>query len=128
MYPPPKFPFEAVTETQIHSAIRKLKPYKAAGPSGISNAILIHCAQDLVPHLIHIYRATFHLRYYPPSWRISTSLALRKVGKTDYTIAKSYRPIALLENLAKLLSACVAENIMYHTLRLKLLPNTHFRG
>ncbi|KAF8587564.1 hypothetical protein K439DRAFT_1246851, partial [Ramaria rubella] len=81
VYPPSKFPLEQILESQIYHAIHKLKPYKASDPSGISNAVLKHCTTDLVPHLLHIYRATFQLKMYPSQWCITSTLALRKVGK-----------------------------------------------
>jgi len=37
------------------------------------------------------------------------TIVLRKPGKSDYSIPNAYRPIALLDIFAKLLSACVKE-------------------
>ena len=106
----------------------KLRPYKAPGPSGIPNAILTHCRELLVPHLGPIYRATFTLATYPAEWKTTATIALRKPGKPDYSLAKVYRPIALGESLAKVLSACIAETLVHHSTRLRLLPDTHFGG
>jgi hypothetical protein len=124
----PKFQIEEVTDSQIHWAIWKLSPYKAPGPSGISNAILTHCWDDLVPHLGHIYCATFELETYPMEWQRSATIALRKPSKPDYGLAKGYRPIALVDTLAKTLSACVAETLVHQAEKHALLPPTHFGG
>jgi hypothetical protein len=48
-YPPPKFQFRHISDAQILRAIKKLKPYKAPGPDGISNSVFTHCADMLVP-------------------------------------------------------------------------------
>jgi len=48
-------------------------------------------------------------------------VVLRKQGKSDYTTAGSYRPIALLDVIAKLLSACVKKHLEYQTEKLQTL-------
>ena len=77
-YPPPKFRFRRISDEQIHRAIKKLKPYKALGPDGISNSVFTHCANLLVPWLGKLFRATFHLRYYPDTWKIYDTMVIRK--------------------------------------------------
>ncbi|EIW75359.1 hypothetical protein CONPUDRAFT_42406, partial [Coniophora puteana RWD-64-598 SS2] len=49
------------------------------------------------------------LRWYPDDWRVFTTVVLRKSGKPDYSVPKAYRPIALVNTMAKLLSAVVTE-------------------
>ncbi|KZP19798.1 hypothetical protein FIBSPDRAFT_680196, partial [Athelia psychrophila] len=51
-------------------------PYKAAGPDSISNSVITHCADKLVPFLGKLYRATFRLKYYPDSWKEYTTVVL----------------------------------------------------
>lgn len=126
--PPPAFDFTEITDTQIENVIRKLSPYKAPGISGIPNAVLTHCCDMLTPRLGHIYRATFKVGIYPSSWKTSSTIVLHNLGKPDYTVAKAYRPIALVKCLAKVLSACVAETLVYHSMKLNLLPSMHFGG
>ena len=126
--PPPAFEFKEVTDAQIHKAIQKLCPYKTPGPSGILNAVITHCRELLVPHLGPIYQATFTLQAYPTEWKTTSTIVLHKPGKPDYTLAKAYCLIALGECLAKFLSSCVAETLVHHSMRLRLLPDTHFGG
>jgi len=68
IYPPPKFQFHSISDAQILRAIRKLKPYKAPGPDGISNSVFTHCADLLTPWLGKLFRATFRLNHYPNEW------------------------------------------------------------
>jgi hypothetical protein len=55
-------------------------------------------------------------------------MALRKLGKLDYTIPKAYRLISLLPTLSKGLEAIMALRYTYLAKRYCLLPINHFRG
>lgn len=125
-YPPPKEHFRNVTDEQIHHAIKKLKPYLAPGPNGISNSVFTHCADILVPWLGALYWAMFHLRHYPKCWQEYITIVLRKPVKPDYSNPKAYHPIVLLDMIAKILSSCVAEDLIYMAEKHQMLPLTHF--
>ena len=125
-YPEPAFQFRPVTNVQIYRAIEKLQAFKAPGDDGIPNVVYKNCATILVPHLGPIFRATFTLGIYPQEWKDSRTIVLRKQGKADYTSPNSYRPIALLCTIAKILSACIATELMQLSELHHLLPSTHF--
>src|SRR5271155_3313845 len=127
-YPEPTIDFEEVSNEQIACVAKGLNPYKAPGLNGISNSVLTHCADLLTPYLGPIYRATFNVGYYPQKWRKYKMIVLRKPGQPDYTIPNAYRPIALLDLFAKLLSACVKEIWEHHVERLNLLPRSQYGG
>jgi hypothetical protein len=96
--------------------------------NGIPNSVLTNCSDILTPYLGPIFRATFDLEHYPKQWKKYITVAVRKPGKPDYTIANAYRPIALLDTMAKVLSSCVKGTLEHHTDRLHLLPATQFGG
>ena len=125
-YPMPRFSFTPITDTHIRRSIAKLAPFKAPGADGIMNVVFTRCADLLVSHLGPIYRATFALKVYPRQWKNSVTVVLRKPGKPDYTVPGAHRPIALLNTMAKVLSACVAENLVYMAETHNLLPENHF--
>jgi len=127
-YPDPCATFQNVTDQQIHRAIKRLKPFKGTGPDHHSNSLYIHCRSLLVPHLGPYYRATFDLKYYPPGWKYSTTAVLRKADKPDYSLPKAYRPITLLNTIAKILSSIVAEDLVHLSETHNLLPSNHFGG
>src|SRR5271163_880369 len=127
-YPEPTIGFEEVSNQQIVGVAKSLNLYKAPGLNGISNSVLTHCADLLTPHLGPIFRATFNASYYPRRWKKYKTVVLRKPGKPDYTIPNAYRPIALLDVCAKLLSACVKEIWEYHVEKRCLLPKSQFGG
>lgn len=128
VYPKPKTKFTNISNEQVARAISKLSPYKAPGPDDVSNAIFTHCKEVLTTRLGPIYRATFKLGIYPKQWKIYTTIVLRKPGKPDYSVPKAYRPIALLNTIAKILSSCVAEDLAHMAETHGMLPPTHFGG
>ncbi|EIW53560.1 uncharacterized protein TRAVEDRAFT_82352, partial [Trametes versicolor FP-101664 SS1] len=128
VYPPPAYHFRPPTNYQIERIIRALPPDKAPGPNGITNRVYKVAAPFLVPHLGPLFRASFSLEYYPDQWKMFKTVVLRKPGKPDYCLPKAHRPIALMDSLSKILSACVAEELSYQAERLNMLPPTQFGG
>lgn len=127
-YPPACCIPDKITKEQILMQIRKLKPYKAPGPDGIPNIVLIKCADLLIDILHRIYKVMLeHNLHYAP-WKVFTTVVIRKPGKPRYDIPKSYRPIALLNTMWKVLAAIVAEQLTYYSEKYNLLPATHFGG
>ena len=121
-YPEPAFKFERITDDEIRRAIKKLSLYKAPGPNEISNSILTHSVNELTPFLGPIYRAVFNHKHYPTKWKRYTTAVLWKGGRADYTIPGSYRPIALLDTIAKVMATIIKDKIQHHTEKLQLLP------
>lgn len=75
-----------------------------------------------------IFRATFTLGIYPEEWKKFSTIVLCKPGRPDYSLPKAYHPIMLLDTMAKILSSCVADNLVYIAEQHNLLPPTHFGG
>lgn len=128
IYPGPKFKMEQISDGLIMKTARKLKPYKAPGMNEIPNVVLTRCIQEIVPYLGHIYRATFTAKHYPERWKRYKTAVLRKPGRPDYSSPNAYRPIALLDTMAKLLSACVKEILEYQVAKHHMLPANQFGG
>ena len=81
-----------------------------------------------MPYLLHIFHAMFKLWTYFRQWREITTCVLQKPGKPCYDIPKAYRPIALLNSIAKLATSVVAEELSHLVEAHGLLPTTHFGG
>lgn len=128
VYPEPCMELQELSEEQVDRAIRKMKPYKAAGNDGLSNSIFTHCRECLVKKLTKLFRATFALKHYPKEWQESLTIMLRKDGKPDYSKTKAYRPITLLAAIAKILSSAMAELLSYMVEKFGLLPANSFGG
>jgi ribonuclease HI len=128
VYPKPIDVLTPMHKEQIQRQIVGLKPYKAPGLDGIPNIVLMKCANSLVDRLLPIYKAMLENAWYYDPWKISTTVVLRKPGKLRYDTPKAYRPIALLNTLAKVLTAIVTDVMTYYTEKYQLLPANHFGG
>jgi ribonuclease HI len=127
-YPEPCCELPRITTRQVKRQIRRLKPNKAPGPDGITNLVIKECEDILAPILRDILQACLDLEISPDKALESTTAVIRKPGRSDYTQAKSYRPIALLNTLTKVMSAAIANALSYIAEQYNLLPQRHFGG
>jgi ribonuclease HI len=127
-YPSPLPGIRFFTRSRIRQVIQSLSPYKAPGPDKIPNIVLMKCSDALIDHLYFIFRAVFELKVYHPRWLESITLVLRKIGKTTYDVAKSYRPIGLIDTIPKVLSSLCSKHISFLAEKHSLLPSTQFGG
>lgn len=119
---------DQITKEQIAFQIRKLKPYKAPGPDGIPNIVLMRCADLIMDRLYFIYKAMSERNNHYKPWKSFTTVVLRKPGKPRYDIPKAYRPIALLNTMWKVLAAIIADQLTFYSEKHHLLPTNHFGG
>jgi ribonuclease HI len=119
---------DPVTKDQIRRHIARLKPFKAPGPDGIPNIALIKSADIIIDRLHRIYKAMVDQDLFYDPWKQFTTVVLRKPGKPKYNVPKAYRPIALLNTMVKVLTAVLAEQMMYYAEHHNLLPANHFGG
>jgi len=138
---PVGFPVPVTIPTQNHSkasssshehvlrqVFSMLSPYKAPGQDQIPNVVLMKCIEALIDHLFFIYRAVFELRVYHPAWLKSLTVVLRKIGKTNYDVAKSYCPVGLIDTIPKGLSTLVCKHISHLMEKNNLFPAEQFGG
>jgi Reverse transcriptase (RNA-dependent DNA polymerase)/Endonuclease-reverse transcriptase len=111
-----------VTEQDLEQIIKKLPNNKASGPDGIPNEVIKHLRSLIQADLAVAISRHFAAGTLPASYRESTTIALRKEGKKDYTIPGSYRPIALENTLAKLVEKVLATQITQVAEEHNLLP------
>jgi ribonuclease HI len=126
--PTPVCKANPISKEQIQKHIARLKPFKAPGPDGIPNIVLIKCSDILVDRLWRIYLAIVERSLYFAPWKTFTTIVLRKPGKPRYDIPKAYRPIALLNMLAKVLTSIIAEQLTFYSEKYQLLPPQHYGG
>ena len=127
-YPAPLRGPRFFSRSRIRQVISTLSPYKAPGPDKIPNVVLMKCVDALIDHLFFIFRAVLELKVYHPRWRESTTVVLRKIGKTSYDVAKSYRPIGLMNTITKVLSTLCSKHISYLAEKHNVLPPSQFGG
>jgi len=128
IFPEPVCREDQITKEQIRKQLAKLKPYKAPGPDTIPNIVLMKCADLIIDRLYYIYKAILNMKIYYKPWKDFTTAVLQKPGKPRYDVPKAYRPIALLNTLAKVLTGIVAGQLTFDAEKYNLLPANHFGG
>jgi hypothetical protein len=126
-YPPP-IECPDITIQEIEKAVRRAAPNKAPGADGITNGVLQLTLDILLPSLCKLFNACLHQGYCPTHFKETITVVFRKQGKDDYTQPKSYRPIALLNTLWKVLEAIIASRLAYLADVHHLLPSRHTGG
>lgn len=67
--------------------------------------------EHLAPILETIFNKCLELNYFPTPWKVVFVKIIPKPNKTDYTTAKSYRPISLTPNISKILEKIIRDKI-----------------
>jgi len=111
-----------IPEGLIEYTLAKLPNKKAPGPDEIPNEALKLVRKTISPGLSRVLTDFFKLSEIPQSLKESTTIALRKEGKGDYTLPGSYRPITLENTLAKLVEKIVAEILTNIAEKHNLIP------
>jgi hypothetical protein len=110
--PPP------VTSWEVTAAIDSLNPKAAPGHDGLSMAIVKECYPVIKMHLLFLLNACFNLQYFPYSWKTSKIVIIGKPNKTHYGSLNSFRPINLVNNLAKILERVILSRLKWHSSQL----------
>jgi hypothetical protein len=120
-----------ITTHEIEHVICGLPSDKAPGDDGIPNRlwqVAIKSPKTILA-LSQIFNACIRTGYNPHHFQRSITVVLRKAGDDrDYRNPKSYRPVALLNTLGKVLESIIATRISYLMEKYKLLPDTHLGG
>ncbi|EQB55563.1 hypothetical protein CGLO_04499 [Colletotrichum gloeosporioides Cg-14] len=111
---------------RVRKIVKKLAARKAPGPDGIPNPALKMAVDALMPYLLHLFRTCIKLNYHPVCFKESITIVLPKEGKSDYTEPKSYRPIALLPCIGKVLERIVADYVKELAIKYKLIPPSQY--
>lgn len=65
----------------------------------------------IADHFVTLTNACISTGHHPIEWRRALVVVIPKPGKDDYSQAKSYRPISLLECLSKLLEKVMSKRM-----------------
>ena len=115
---------QEVVERDVLDTLRSLPTQKAPGPDEIPNEALKAGAEALAGPLAVICQWCFQRGHHPRNMRDSTTLVLRKEGKTDYSLPGSYRPIALEDTVSKVFEILIARRLTVAAEANNLLPDT----
>ena len=123
-----KWEWPDLEDKEIKEAIFSFKK-TAPGPDTIGS-VLIQKTYQIAPNILNkAYKALFTEGYHPASWRSSIGTILPKPGKDkDSSDPGSYRIIALLNNLGKILEKLYATRLSYLANTTDLLHNSQLGG
>jgi hypothetical protein len=113
-----------VSKEEMKAILRALLAGKALGPDGIPNEVLKILALEISKGLTHAVSKLLTGDTMLIRFQESTTLALRKEGKKDYSLLGSYRLIALENTLAKVVEKVLTNRLSLAAEEYSLLPWT----
>jgi len=126
--PPPRATCDwmPITTGEVTAALKTMMNDTALGPSGIGYRILTWAHAARPDALTDIFNAALESGTHP--WHEGTVVVLNKPSCPDYSLAKVYQPISLLECIGKLMEKIVTKRFNRDILIHNLLPSTQFRS
>lgn len=88
-----------IQEDEVRTTFKRLKIRKAAGPDGISPALLSHCAAQLAPVFSTIFNTSLSQCTVPQCFKCSIIIPVPKSSKI--TCLNDFRPVALTSVVMK---------------------------
>lgn len=128
---PPPQPTRALPPMEkdlIESLLSKAATRSAPGQSGHTWTLLKWAWRADPERLVNLISACLRAGHHPRLWKEAIVCVIPKPNRADYTLAKNFRPISLLECLGKLLEKVVAKIIYSEMAKYALVPTTQFGG
>ncbi|KAJ3542437.1 hypothetical protein NM208_g4093 [Fusarium decemcellulare] len=116
-----------LSEEELIELIDNLPRGKAAGHDEIAHEAIIMAKDVLVPYLLLVFRACLRLSHHPKRFKFAKTILIRNEGK-DAKLPGSWRPLAMLCCVGKLLEKIVSKKLTAFVTAHKLLPETQFGG
>lgn len=136
--------FPAFSPAELHDAIAATSNFSAPGPDHISWFWLKRIVRDesgeefeedeASDHLdterpiLAFFDACVRFAVHPKYFKASFTVVIPKPGKPDYTRAKAYRPIVLLNCLGKLLEKLIAKRMQFDAQKFGIMHPCQFGG
>jgi hypothetical protein len=115
-----------VTYRRVEWVIDSFAPYKSPRVDGISQALLQHAREVVIPCLVRMFRACLATGYVPAMWRQVKVVFIPKPGRNAYSGPIDYRPISLTSFLLKAMVRLVDRYLRDEALAIvPLHPNQH---
>jgi hypothetical protein len=104
-----------VTVEELVAAVESLNYKAAPGNDGISAAIIKEYFSVIKMHLLFIVSECVRLKFFPQPWKSSKVIIIGKPNKPSYDVLSNFRPISLINNLAKMLEKIVLSRLQWHS-------------
>ena len=121
-----RFGLSPVDVSEVLKAIRSLKNSTATGVDYIDTRTLKLVAEDVAPGLTHIINLSIESSTFPSIWKWAKVIPLLKSVSCEKILPKSYRPVALLPIMSKVLEKVVFSQLVKYLEDNQLIhPNLH---
>ena len=120
------FKIKPVKEHQVIKIIKGLKNSSATGVDYIDTRTIKLIAEIIAPVLTFIINLSIQSSTFPTIWKWAKVIPLLKSMSADAILPKSYRPVALLPILSKVMEKVVFSQLVEYLEHNKLIhPNLH---
>ena len=120
------FEFKDTSSIEVLTALRKLPSGKSVRLDLVSNELLKLCACSAVcSSLATLFNMSLLQGSFPAVWKSAIITPILKAGK-NASLPQSYRPVALLSCLSKVLERFVHEQLSSFLLESRALPDEQF--
>ena len=109
---------------RLKTAIKSFVSLKAPGTDGIPPYVYKNFGEAALTRLLNIFKASFLLELQPQKWRDVKVIFIPKIGKTDYSDPRSFRPISLMQFMFKIFEKLILWELEEQT-GMKLNENQH---
>ena len=99
-----------ITEEEVRTQLRRVKPSKAAGPDGLPAKLLHKCADSLAPAFLPLFQQSVATGIVPTLWKSSTIVPVPKKPKSKEL--NNFRPVALTPLPMKCLEKIMLKNLL----------------
>lgn len=110
------------TPKEIMQIIKSLKTKKNPGIDNITAIVIKNFSKKATAHLTMLINKMLMFGYYPTLWKIAKVIAICKPRKNP-TVATNYRPISLLNILAKVTEKVISTRINTFLTELAIQPH-----
>ena len=119
----PPFKFRPPSPREVEAVVMSLNNTPAIGIDGIPVAVLKKLAPIIAAPLAHLLKISFEQAAVPSGFKQASVLPLHKKNKPSH-LPSSYRPVAILPALSKIMEKVVLRQVSPHLA--PLLPPTQF--
>ena len=116
----------SLLDGELMGVVKGLPVGKSSLPDGMGNEVLKATAEVWVPYLELVFDACVREGYHPARFRFAITCVVKKASKERYDRPESWRPIALLSCLGKVLEKIMANRCKAFAQGYGLIPDTQF--
>jgi hypothetical protein len=119
--------FFSITKRKILKIIKRIILDKISNFDEIINKLLKICVFIMIQLFISLFIVCIQQTYHLKTFKKINIITLKKIDKKDYTISKTYRSIALLNIIEKILKFIMSKKISWITKTHRLLLDTFMK-